>query len=269
MMQDRKAIDTVRTVQALLAAAHSQETPNSMDIYEIVELIKALQTDETTNADALFQIEWAFLPLLDEHRQASPRLLSRRLADSPAFFCEVVRLAFKSKNEDRSSEDITETKKRVAGNAYELLREWHVPPGLRNDGTFDGKAFREWLDAVGKECAATGHLEIAMDMAGHVLIYVPAGPDGLWIHHSVAAALNRDDIEDLRNGFRAALFNSRGVHWLDPTGKPERELADKYRTQAEAVDSAGYYRFAATLRELAGSYDREAERASSREPFDN
>ncbi len=104
-----------------------------------------------------------------------------------------------------------------------------------------------------------------MTMVGHALIHVPSDPDGLWIHCSAAAALNAKDAEDMRNGFRTELYNSRGVHWIDPTGKPEKELAEKYRTQAEAVEDAGYHRLSTTLRELAGSYEREAERISTRE----
>jgi hypothetical protein len=44
--------------------------------------------------------------------------------------------------------------------------------------------------------------------------------------------------------------------------------SDKYRAQAEAVESAGYHRLAATLRELADTYERDAERIVSREIFD-
>jgi len=51
------------------------------------------------------------------------------------------------------------------------------------------------------------------------------------------------------------------------TGKPEREFAEKYRAQAEAVEDAGYHRLATTLRELAASYERDAESVSSREHF--
>ena len=120
-----------------------------------------------------------------------------------------------------------------------------------------------------KECSETGHLEIAMTRVGHVLIHVPADPDGLWIHRAAAAALNAKDAEDMRNGFRTELFNSRGVHWVDPTGRPERELASRYRAQAEAVDDAGFHRLAATLRELAAGYEREAERVSSRHAVDD
>jgi hypothetical protein len=107
-----------------------------------------------------------------------------------------------------------------------------------------------------------------MTMVGHVLIYVPADPDGLWIHHSAAAVLNEENAQDMRTGFYTELYNSRGVHWVDPTGRSERELAAKYRKQAEAVENAGYYRLASILRELAYEYEREAQRISSRELHD-
>ena len=72
--------------------------------------------------------------------------------------------------------------------------------------------------------------------------------------------LNRKDADDLRTGFQSQILNSRGVHWVDPTGRPEAELADRYRLQADAVDSAGYYRLAATMREIVTAYQREGER---------
>jgi hypothetical protein len=159
---------------------------------------------------------------------------------------------------------MTEERKQIAENAYLLLNEWRTPPGIREDGTYDGDALIAWLDSVKKECSETGHLEIAMTMIGHVLIYVPADPDGLWIHRAAAAALNARDAEDMRDGFRTQLYNSRGVHWVDPTGRPERELASRYRAQADAVDDAGFHRLATTLRDLATSYERDAERIVSR-----
>ena len=63
----------------------------------------------------------------------------------------------------------------------------------------------------------------------------------------------------MRNGFRTGTYNSRGVHWVDPTGKPEKELAEQFRSKAEEVENAGFQRFAATLRDLAEGYDREAQ----------
>ena len=125
-----------------------------------------------------------------------------------------------------------------------------------------------WLEAVRTECVETGHIEVAMLTVGHVLIHTPADPSGLWIHRTAAGALNEKCATDMRDGYRTELFNSRGVHWVDPSGHSEMELAAKYRAQAEAIEGAGFFRLANTLRDLAESYEREAERVV-REHFDD
>ena len=269
MLYDKQPFDSGMAVRVLLPALQSSEGLHSLDAHEIVEIIKALQDDPSTNTDDLFRVEWAYLPLLDEHNDASPKLLERRLATEPGVFCEVVRLVFRSKEEERPDEEPTEGRKKIAANAYHLLSKWRTPPGCMEDGRYDGDRLAVWLDAVKRECAETGHLEVALTMIGHVLVHVPPDPDGLWIHRSAASALNAKDAERMRAGFRNELYNSRGAHWVDPTGKPERKLAAKCRAQAEAADGAGYPRLAATLRELGDTYAHEAEQVSSRDPFDD
>lgn len=268
MLMDKQPVDCTRAVSALLAALNSSEGANERNAYEIVEIIKALQNDPKTNQDDLFRVEWAYLPLLEQNQDGSPKLLERRLASDPEFFCEVIRLRVRSKKEDRSTHEPTERAKNIAANAFRLLCNWKTPPGTREDGSYDGDALVAWLDAVKRECSETGHWEAALQRVGHVLVYAPPDPDGLWIHRSAAGVLNAEDAEEIRVGFRIELFNSRGVYWVDPTGKPERELAAQYRKQAEEVEAAGYHRLASTLRELANEYDREAERISSREALD-
>ena len=98
---------------------------------------------------------------------------------------------------------------------------------------------------------------------GEVLIYSPPDSSGLWIHKAVANALNDPDSEDMRSGFKTGKFNSRGAVWIDPTGAPEKEEADKFRCKAEEVELAGFEQLAATLRQLAGEYDRMGERIVS------
>lgn len=269
MLHDKQPLDNQRAVRALVAALDSSEGTYSMDAYEMVEIIKELQNGAGTDPEDLFRMEWAYLPLLDQHHNASPKLLECRLAHEPGFFCEVIRLVFRSEKEESPNEEMTEERKDIAKNGYRLLNEWRIPPGHQEDETYDGEALTAWLNAVKKECSETGHLEIAMSMVGHALIHVPSDPEGLWLHRGAAAALNAKDAEDMRNGFRTELINSRGVHWVDPTGQPERELADKHRAQAEAIDDAGFHRLATTLRDLAAYYEREAERVSSRESFDD
>jgi len=47
---------------------------------------------------------------------------------------------------------------------------------------------------------------------------------------------------------------------VDPTGKPEFELAEIYRKRANETENDGYQRFAVTLRQIAESYEDEARR---------
>jgi hypothetical protein len=265
---DKGPLDSQQAVRVLQALLHSPESAHEVDVHAVVEVIKALQDDPDTNPEDLSQIEWAFLPLLNLHHEASPKLLEQRLADDPAFFCEVIRIVFRSKKEERPAQEPTEQQKNVATNAYRLLSEWRTPPGSQKVGAFNGDTLTAWLENVKAVCEESGHLEVALSMVGHVLIHTPPDPDGLWLHHSAAMALNAKDTDDMRDGFRTALFNSRGVHWVDPEGREERQLAEKYRVQAEEVEARGYHRLASTLRELATSYERDADRQASRDLFD-
>lgn len=263
MRHAKQPIDSNQCVRALLAALSSSEPIYAMDGYHIVELIKFLQTEPSVNQDDLFRVEWAYVPLLDRHRGAAPQLLESRLANDPEFFCEVIRLIYRSKKEDQPSREPTEESKAIATNAWRLLHEWKTSPGTQQDGTFSEERFTEWLQRVKEVCEESGHLEVALINIGEVLIHTPPDPDGLWIRRAVAAALNDREADDMRDGFRTGTYNSRGVHSVDPTGKPERELAEQFRNKAEEIENAGFQRFAVTLRGLADSYNREAERIIS------
>jgi len=260
MRHAKQPIDSNQCIRALLTALSSSEPTYAMNEYQIVELIKFLQTEPSVNQDDLFTVEWAYLPLLDRRRGAAPQLLESRLANDPEFFCEVIRLIYRSKKEEQPTSEPTEDSKAIARNAWQLLYGWRTPPGTQEDGTFSEQRFTEWLERVKEICTESGHQEVGLTHVGEVLVHAPPDPDGLWINRIVAAALNEREADDMRVGFSTATYNSRGVHVVDPTGKPERELAEQFRRKAEDVENAGFYRFAATLRDLAESYDREAER---------
>lgn len=260
MRHAKQPIDSSQCVRALLAAPSSSEPSYAMHAYHIVELIKFLQAEPSVDLDDLFRVEWAYIPLLDRYRGAEPQLLESRLANDPEFFCEAIRLIYRSKKEGQPLRELTEESKAIATNAWRLLHEWKTPPGTQQDGTFSEERFTEWLRSVKEACTESGHLEVALINIGEVLIHAPPDQDGLWIRRAVAAALNDREADDMRDGYRTGTYNSRGVHCVDPTGKPERELADQFRSKAEDVENAGFQRFAVTLRGLADGYDREAER---------
>jgi hypothetical protein len=261
-----QTLNSQQAVRVLQAVRDSPRGTQALDAHHVSEVIEALQKNLETNAEDLYQLEWAFLPLLNRHEGASPKLLEQRLADDPAFFCEVIRTVFRSKKEARPAEELPIERQKIAENAFRLLHEWKTPPGSRKGGTYDGEALTDWLKQVKAACAETGHLEVALSSVGQVLTHAPPDPDGLWPHHSAARELNARDANDMRDGFRNQLFNSRGVYY-STGGHEERELADRYRSQAEGLESRSYHRLAKSLRELADSYVRDAERQAASDPF--
>ena len=139
------------------------------------------------------------------------------------------------------------------------MNSWHTPPGTQDDGSINSNIFSDWLDKVKMICAESGHTEVALTHVGHVLYYCPADLSGFWIDKKIAEILNQRGSELLRNGLSTETINTRGVHWIDPSGKPEIELAEKYRRIAEETENAGYQRLALTFRKLAASYEKEAQ----------
>lgn len=256
---DNKQISFNQCIRALLASISSNEPTYTRENYYIVELIKYLQEKDSVAQEDLQKVEWGYLPLLTSHWDASPKHLETRLSSDPEFFCEVIQLIYRSDKEDQPTKELSEESRAKATNAYLLLMEWKRPPGTQDDGTFSAEHFNHWLQIVKTLCAESGHLKIALETIGDVLIHAPPDSDGLWIHRSVALAMNDRDAENMRKGFWIGINNARGVHCVDPTGKPEKELAKDYRQKAEDVENAGFHRFAITLRRLADGYEREAE----------
>lgn len=253
----KQQIPVEESILALISAATSKEPPR--DIYHTIELIKALRGMQDIDEKKLIQVEWIYLQFFDSYGTDWPETLEYRLACDSDFFCEILRMLYRSRKKTAQTKEPNEQSKFMAQNAWHLFHNWHIPPGKQKDGSFIEEQFEKWITRVKEICEETGHIEIALQTVGQVLIHAPADASGLWVNKSVAKMLNAEDHEQMRKGYSVGTTNSRGVHWIDPTGAPEKELAAQYRQKAEEVENAGYHRFASLLRSIAKSYDAEAE----------
>ena len=267
-MDDDINFDPALATHALLAFLENPQEVQSIERYHVIDLIEHLQAVPTVDIEKLYQIEWNFLPWFAPLSDESPVALEKKLASDPESFAEMVKLAFRSKNDlDDSVEKQDEKKKNIVERAYTLLHNWKHCPGVQEDGTLNEALFHHWITVARRITEETGHEIIAQVELGHVLTYAPKDPDGLWIHKAVASVLNQRDTEKMRRNFIIALMNQRGVYHFSH-GSQERELARGYREKAEALDIAGYTRFATAMRELADQYDADAERDERRDPFE-
>jgi len=220
----KKDINPELACDALLALVQAEEPAGRIDSYHITEIIKALQENAATDQDKLFHVEWAYVSLLDRHSDGSPITLENRLASDPGFFCELIQLIYRAEGAE-PKEEPSQQHRNIATNAYRLLSTWKVVPGARVGGGFEPGAFTEWLSTMEEIVKASGHYDVAMIQLGDVLVNAPEGPDGLWIHPVIAEAMNSRERSSLRDGYSTGIYNSRGVHTVDPEAKPERALA--------------------------------------------
>jgi hypothetical protein len=267
LVHDKVVFSPDLAVRTLMDTLITEEKQEAFDRHDILELIKWLQDNPSADSDALFKIEWNYLPLLDHEFGGIPKTLELRLASDPAFFCEVIGIVFRS-DKDNHKDQITEERRNIAQNAYRLLSAWKTVPGTSLKGSFDSKIFSQWVSEVKKLATASGHFDVAMSQIGQVLPYSPPDPNGLWIHCSIADVLNSKETDRMRSGFTMELFNMRGVHGFS-AGKEEREIAVRNREKAEALEHQGYHRFANEMRKFAESYEREADRESKRDPYED
>ncbi len=160
-------------VQALMDSLKTPEPPRGLDQHNLGEIIKWLQANPATNPDALFKIEWGYLPLLDDNYGGTPKTLEGRLAADPGFFCEALAIVFRSDKDEKNDRQSSDAEKRIAQNAYRLLRGWRTVPGMNPDGAFDGVAFGRWLEEVSRRTKESGHYRIAMNQIGHQFAWHP------------------------------------------------------------------------------------------------
>lgn len=267
-MDDEINFDPALATHALMAVFENPQEVQSLERYHVIDLIKHLQSSISVDMDALYQIEWNFLPWFDKFAGEAPVALEKRMASDPTFFAEMIKLAFRSKNDtDDSVEKQDEQKRFLAERAYMLLNNWRHCPGVQEDGSLNEEAFRAWITKARRITEETGHGEITQIEIGKVLTYAPQDPNGLWIHKAVAAVLDEGATGRMRFNFMLALKNQRGVHSFSH-GAQERILAQGYREKAEALEMEGFIYFATMMRELADQYDKDAEFDEHRDPFE-
>lgn len=266
MLHLEKKIPTALATAAVKQLMTSSEAMNRVDGYRLKEIIGVIQAAPDANEADVSAIEFHCLGLLDRLSGGKPHFLERRLANDPAFFHEVVTVCFRSDREVDKKIDLDTEKKALAAQTYKLLYNWSTPPGTSREQKLDEAAFAEWFAEVRNRCEASGHWAIAQQMIGKTLMYAPAGLAETLRLPVVAKTLDAPEHEHLRRGLELEIFNSRGVHGFSG-GKDELKLAEGFRERAMEYDLATYTRVATTLRSLAESYQRDAERDAKRDPY--
>lgn len=251
-------------ITELLFQGPQDTCDGNLDPYSVRELIKHLQGSKSPDIMLLSEIEFVYLPWLGDNSNVKPKAITYTLANNPESFCKLMETVYKKRHAD---EPRRKHNKAMADRLFALLHPYKVIPGIDWGGLFHEGAFLSWMDKVMEWAKENDRYEVSMHTIGNALAYAQFS-EAQVIDEVIMRMLNRLDCEELRRGYHIGVFNKRGVHWIDPEGKPEKELARKYNLRAEAADDLGYARFAELLRAIADGYLAEA-KENARESIEN
>src|SRR5581483_1064225 len=124
----------------------------------------------------LINLEWLYMPVLSSHgSRRLPVKLHQELTRNPEFFVEILKFLYKPKNynKETSKEEISDTVKNRALQAYELLNSWNLVPGADENGHIDSHYLNNWVDRVRKLALEVDRLEMADVHIGMILAQYP------------------------------------------------------------------------------------------------
>jgi hypothetical protein len=225
--------------------------------YYIEHIFLFLDT-QSVDQERMARLEWGWLRVL-EHTKRGAKVLQQQVTSSPELFVELLKVLFLAEGEPKNK-NISEDERRIAEQAFNLLRGIHTIPGyLSNSGAkvIDSIALREWVLKAHKLAQEIGRLRVCDSQIGQILSYAPSSPDGSWPCLEVRDLIEELQSPVLENGFRVGKYNQRGVICRGEGGKQEWDLVKHYRELAEKVRNS-WPRTAGILDGLAKGYENEA-----------
>lgn len=262
-----EAVINAECIYKLMKLAGTEESigVETLDDYAVQKIIGWFQQQEDIDLELRSDIEFIYLPMLDEYSEVRPRALNTRLSLEPEYFCSLIELFYKKQNGEKRE---IELNKSLSDRLCEILFQFKVTPGIDWNGNFGAKRFDYWMKIVKTWSRDNDRYEAAMHTVGSGLSYAELDEDKL-PQTAVIEELNRVENDELRRGYYLGTINQRGAHWVDPEGKPELELAEDYENRANIAESRGYSRYAGILRVIGDEFKRKARRNALRARNEN
>lgn len=256
-------------VQMLSAMARDgNDKPGEYQLhdYDVQRAFQLLNCNPDVSSEEKAGLEFAYLDVLarsfrGEYGHQIPNL-ERYIEEHPEMFVQAVVWAYKRRDrgEDPPEVRVTEGREHLAKRGYRLLEAIERIPG-QDKATEEEQREKlaEWVAAVRKSCAELDRAAIADVCLGKLLSNAPAGKDGVWPNEVVRDVMEDLQSEDITGGAHTGLYNARGAHWRGDGGGQERELADKYRNWADALQFTHPFVSSSLLMSMVKTYEREAE----------
>jgi hypothetical protein len=235
--------------------------------YNVKEAFKHLNSSPALTLDQKAGLEFAYIEVLagpwDRRDTYGIPNLERYVEAHPELFIQAVTWTYKRKDGATDPAEFQlplERVKTMAERGYKLLDSIERIPGHNELGELEAERLAKWVATIRQSCAELARADIADVCIGKVLSCAPVGKDGVWPCEPVRDVMEGVQSESMMRGARTGVYNSRGVHWRGEGGDQERELAEKYREWAQALQVSHPFVAAKLLMGLAKTYDHDASR---------
>lgn len=255
----------VKVLSAMARDGNDKPGEYQLHDYQVQRAFQLLNRNPDVSSEEKAGLEFAYLDVLGHFQGKNgcqiPNL-ERYIEEHPEMFVQAVVWVYKRKDrgEDPPEFRVTEGRENLAKRGYRLFEAIKRIPGQDNaTEEAQREKLAEWVAAVRKSCAELDRAAIADVCIGKLLSHAPVGKDGVWPNEVVRDVMEDLQSEDVTSGAHTGLYNSRGAHWRAEGGGQERELADKYRTWADALQFTHPFVSSSLLMSMVRTYERQAE----------
>lgn len=225
-----------------------------IDDYAIEGIIEWFQQQEAISLKLRSDVDFVYLPMLNVYSGLESNALNLRLSTEADYFCSLIELFYKK---DRDKNLKYKENKELGKRLFNILYPFKIVPGANKEGKLDKAEFKRWFDFVKKWSIEHDRYAVTMHTVGTGLSYAKLD-ENKFPPEVIVKELNNVENRELRRGYYLGIVNQRGVHYVDPEGKPELEMASDYENRACTAERKGYSKYAGVLREIAEHYTKEA-----------
>lgn len=246
-------VDALRAYQMTT----EEDDPTEVATYDIEQLLRYLQAENSVQQEVIEELEWDYLPELYLNVDNLQLRLHSKLSEDPVCFVKMVGYAYRRDNQ----EILAKVDPELASRALKLLKTWNVIPGMGPDGEIDETFLHNWIESATELLKTENLIQAGSLKIGEMLQNCPYAPNGQWPPATICEVIEHLDNDLVDEAFVWAVYNSRGatVRGVLEGGLQERELATRYDSLAKSVGNS-WPRTGAALRKLASIYNDDARR---------
>jgi addiction module HigA family antidote len=256
-----------RVLDAMAKGGVDKPGQYQVEQYSVEEVFMALDRASEITLEQKAGLEFAYLDALARpwsNRQKHGILnLEKYIEDHPEIFVQAVVWGYKRKDGGEDPQEFRvapEHLQHFAERGYKLLEALERIPGQDKPEDRQASQLAAWIKTVRDKCAELGRGDIADICLGKLLSSAPEGSDGVWPCEPVRQVMEDIQSERISEGAHTGLYNARGVIWRGEGGDQERDLAEKYRRWAVALQYSHPFVSSTLLMSMVRTYEHEASR---------